>query len=217
MANSAPEIREVILQLVGTAPEGHVFQVDDFLSGLEGASTSGQRISIRAALTGLVAEGALISIGSDLYVRPVEGRFGKRPPALDLILASIEEREGHPIVCSGAAAANALGLSTQVPARPHYLTTGKKRRITLGRLEVTILRAEAWQVALGDTRPGLLIRALAVMGEERSELYPSLRDPFTDQEWRLVGQVAKDLPEWMPLCIDRLGQRRQNVTSGSAP
>ena len=47
---------------------------------------------------------------------------------------------------NGAAAANALGLTTQVPMRAVYLTSGPSRRLKLGAQMIEIRHAPIWQL-----------------------------------------------------------------------
>lgn len=64
---------------------------------------------------------------------PVIGsRLGGRAPSVTQAIEAIAAQRGEVIVPNGAAAANALGLTTQVPVRSVYLTSGRSRILTLG-------------------------------------------------------------------------------------
>ena len=62
-------------------------------------------------------------------MRPVETRFGLCAPSVEKAIASLSTLWGEAIVSCGGAAANALGLTTQHPVRPVYLTSGPSRRL----------------------------------------------------------------------------------------
>jgi hypothetical protein len=64
--------------------------------------------------------------------------------------------EGETIVSNGAAAANALGLTTQVPVRSVYLTSGRSRKMHLGKQVVELRHAPRWQLALANRPAGRL-------------------------------------------------------------
>jgi hypothetical protein len=66
------------------------------------------------------------------YVRPIEGRFGTRAPSAAKMAEGLANQHGETVVSHGAAAANALGQTTQVPMRAVYFTSGPNRRLKLG-------------------------------------------------------------------------------------
>ncbi|MDB5550465.1 MAG: hypothetical protein JWL86_449 [Rhizobium sp.] len=78
-------------------------------------------------------------------------------------------QRGEVIVSSAAAAANTLGLTAQVPVRPVYLTSGRTRKINLGRQVVALRHAPRWQLALAQRPAGDAVRALAWLGPEKAE------------------------------------------------
>ena len=50
-----------------------------------------------------------------VYVRPVKTRFGTRAPAAEKVIERFAATRAETVVAHGAAAANSLGLTTQVP------------------------------------------------------------------------------------------------------
>ena len=93
----------------------------------------GSRAAIDQTLSRLAREGTLLRVGRGVYSLPISGRFGPRPPSTESVVEAIEARSGETIVASGASEANALGLTTQVPTREVYLTSGpRKRRFAKG-------------------------------------------------------------------------------------
>ena len=93
----------------------------------------GSRAAIDQALLRLARKGQLIRVCQGVYVQPIETRFGSRPPAAERVIEALANLWGETIVPSGGAAANSLGLTTQVPVRSIYLTSGPNRNLTLGR------------------------------------------------------------------------------------
>jgi len=84
------------------------------------------------ALSRQVRRASLMRAGRGIYIRPVESRFGTRSPAASKVIEGIAAQRGESMVPHGAAAANELGLTTQVPVREVYLTSGPSRRLKLG-------------------------------------------------------------------------------------
>ena len=83
----------------------------------------GSRAAIDQVLSRLVQRGTLLRAGRGIYVLPVESRFGTRAPSAVKMVEGLANQRGETIVSHGTAA-NALGLTTQVPMRAVYLTAG---------------------------------------------------------------------------------------------
>lgn len=83
------------------------------------------------ALARLAQRGRLMRVARGMYVAVTASRFGPVPPPVDMVIQSLAQITGHAIVRHGAAAANALGLTTQVPARQIYLTEGRAQKHAL--------------------------------------------------------------------------------------
>lgn len=89
---------------------------------LDGAAVSakgllhlGTRAAIDQALSRLAERGRLIRTGRGVYIRPVTGRYGTRASSVEQAVRAFAKLQGEVIVPSGAAAANSLGLTTQMP------------------------------------------------------------------------------------------------------
>ena len=89
----------------------------------------GRRAAVDQALSRLVRAGQLLRIFRGVYMRPIETRFGLCSPSVEKAIESLSALWGETIVPSGGAAANVLGLTTQVPVQPVYLTSGPSRRL----------------------------------------------------------------------------------------
>lgn len=81
----------------------------------------------------------------------------------------LSAQRGEVIASNGAAAANAVGLTTQAPIRSVYLTTGRSRTLNLGKQTVELHHAPSWQLVLADRAAGEAVRALAWLGPEEVE------------------------------------------------
>ena len=133
---------------------------------------------------------------------PVSSRFGTRAPAPERVVESLAARSGETVAPHGAAAANALGLTQQVPIREAYVTSGRTRRLKLGRSEVTIKHAPRWMLALGTGPAGAAVRALAWMGATHvRESLVTLRRTLPEAEWRTLTVHRAALPSWMARAI----------------
>lgn len=92
------------------------------------------RSAVDQALSRLAKAGKLQRLRRGLYLYP---RTNKRlgitvPPDIDDVASALARQTGDRIALSGAMAANKLGLSTQVPAKPVFVTDGRARSIKFG-------------------------------------------------------------------------------------
>jgi hypothetical protein len=98
----------------------------------------------------------------------------------------------------GAAAANALGLTTQVPMRSVFLTSGRNRRLTLGAQAVEFRHAPAWQLLFPGRAAGDVVRALAWLGPQKAgAALQALRSKLSPPELEEVASARARLPTWM--------------------
>ena len=157
----------------------------------------GNRAAVDQALSRLAKRGELLRVSRGVYVLPVEGRFGTRPPSAESVVAGFARLTGQSIGTTGAAAANELGLTTQVPVRMVYVTSGPSRRLTLGGSEIELNHVPEWQVALTDRPAGDAIRALAWAGRRgaRKALAEVRRN--ASEELEALPKQRSRLPTWL--------------------
>ena len=99
-------------------------------------------------------------------MRPEENRFvGQVLPEPFKVAEVIAKKTNEIIQVSGAEAARQLGLSTQVPAKPVFLTTGQSRQFNIGDLEVTLKHVSRKKIPMPESKDGLAIVALWYLGK----------------------------------------------------
>ena len=174
-----PSLPNLIMQHALESPEGTPLCPNALLH-------LGSRAAVDQALSRLARSGRLNRVCQGVYVRPVETRFGPRPPAAERVIASLADLWGETIVPSGGAAANSLGLTTQMPIRPVYLTSGPNRKLKLGEMTVDLRHAPRWQLVAPNRSAGDAVRALAWFGPDEIE-----------EQLRVIGRKlsAEDLDE----------------------
>jgi len=165
----------------------------------------GSRAAVDQVLSRLARKGTLLRIGRGVYVRPILSRYGMHSPSTPKVIEGLANHIGEPIAVSGATAANALGLTTQVPAKEVYLTSGRNRRLKLGARTVEVRHAPAWQLVLPGHVAGDVVRALAWMGPERSgTAIGKLRTRLSAAELEEVAGTRPRLPTWMAQQVSAL-------------
>ena len=158
----------------------------------------GSRAAVDQALSRLARHGRFIRVCQGVYMRPIETRFGVRPPAAEKVVTSLSVLWGEVIVPCGGAAANALGLTTQVPVRPVYLTSGPDRRLRLGAQTVVLRHAPRWQLVAPHRPAGNIVRALAWLGPQEAEAgLKRMASGLSAGDLAELGETRAVLPAWI--------------------
>ena len=158
----------------------------------------GARPAVDQALSRLVLRGLLLRVGRGIYALPVESRFGLRAPSTAKMVEGLASQRGETIVSHGAAAANALGLTTQVPMRSIYLTSGRSRHLKLGAQTIELRHAPVWQLLFPGRAAGEIVRALAWLGPEKIKgAVRKLATKLPPSELKEVASARSRLPTWM--------------------
>lgn len=183
-------VMEDVLKFASQIPEGRPLVAKELLH-------LGNRAAVDQSLSRLVRSGALLRAGRGVYVKPVEGRFGTRAPMSMKVVEELAAKRGETIAPHGAVAANALGLTTQVPTREVYLTSGPTRRLKLGSQVIELRHAPRWQLTLPQGA-GNVVRALAWMGRGKTtEAIQKLRSTLPPNELAAIASIRAQLPTWM--------------------
>lgn len=191
-------LAQAILSAAQALPEGGLLSPKEFLH-------LGSRAAVDQTLTRMTREGKLLRVGRGTYALPVQSRFGTRPPSTQTVVQAIESISGELVVANGAAEANALGLTTQVPTREVFLTSGPSRKLRLGNRSVELKHASRWQLMLGKRPAGMAVRALSWLGpEQTSTALQTLRSKLPAEEWTALRAARATLPSWMARAVSEV-------------
>jgi len=155
---------------------------------------------VGGTLAELTQEGLLVKLAQGIYAKPRRSRFGLVLPSVDKIVQAIAARDNAEVLPSGMTALNVLGLSTQVPMKYSYLTTGSERIIKLENQEIRLKRGVPKNFCYETKLIALLVQALKTLkqpnvGEEELQVIRSLISREPDR-----SALAKDvdmMPVWM--------------------
>ncbi len=191
-------LAQQVLQHSAGLPEGTPLVAKELLH-------LGGRAAVDQVLSRLVQRGTLLRASRGIYVMPVESRYGIRAPSTVKMVEGLANQRGDIIVSHGAAAANALGLTTQVPMRAVYLTSGPSRRLKLGAQMVEFRHAPIWQLIFPGRAAGEVVRALAWLGPEKArEAIEKLRTKLPASQLKEVASARPRLPTWLAQEISAL-------------
>ncbi|MEI7836896.1 MAG: DUF6088 family protein [Planctomycetota bacterium] len=119
-------------------------------------------------LSRLVACGTIRRIGLGLYDYPRQSKLigALVSPDIDQAARAIARKHRWTIAPSGAAAANMLGLSQQVPAKIVYLSDGPSRQLQVGRQVISFRHASPKDLRMEHYSSRLIAQALRFLGKD---------------------------------------------------
>lgn len=172
---------------------GAVFVTREFLE-------LGSRAAVDEALSRLTREDVIRRLARGLYDYPrLHPVLGPVPADPDQIAAALARKTGSRLQSAGGQAANALGLSTQVPARAIYLTDGHRRTVQVGGQIIELRHAAPRSLAGAGRTEGTVIQALRHLGPEQinAETVERLRQVLTAREKAALRREALSAPGWL--------------------
>jgi hypothetical protein len=179
---------------------GWVFVATDFLD-------LGNRAAVDQALSRLARDGVIRRLRRGMYDYPRRHPLlGQLSPTPDDIARTMARKAGQSVQASGAQAANMLGLSTQVPARPVYVTDGPSRAVRIGSQTVRFRHARRFAGAGRPSRTVFL--ALSHIGKDRvtEDVISQLRANLSLKDKRALMRDVRYATTWMQPVIARVAQ-----------
>jgi hypothetical protein len=180
-----------ILEYAQQQPEGAVFGANELVE-------CGERAAVDQALVRLTLSGELTRVARGVYSLTVSTRFGRRAPDAERLVHNYARREALVVARHGAVEANRLGLSSQVPTRAVWLTSGPSTELHVGGLTIELKRAQRWLLIDPEGRAGATLRALAWLGADTSaEHFSSIRPMLSAAERQTILDARGLMPSWM--------------------
>jgi len=174
---------------------GSVFTPNDFLD-------LGSRDAIDQSLHRLTELGTIRRIARGLYHYPESHRLlGEVAPAIEAVAKALASSEHVKLQPSGAYAANLLGLSEQVPAKVVFLTSGRARKVKLGKLVIELRPTTPRRVAAAGRTSGLVLAALLYFGKAHvtPERIAHLRKTLSAEDRKQLLADLPNAPAWLHL------------------
>ena len=182
-----------ILATIHGRGRGSVFVPADFLA-------IGSREAVDIALHRLSRKGTIRRLARGVYDFPKEHPvLGLLSPSAEAVAKALAGRDHTRLQPAGAYAANALGLSEQVPAKAVFLTDGPTRTVKIGPTTIQLRRTTARNMAAAGRLSGLLIQALRELGKEHvtKERREHLKRTIPADKRRELIKDLKLAPAWM--------------------
>lgn len=192
MKTIAASVPDRVMKRVRASGRGSVFTPSDFL-------IVAVRSSVDQALSRLVKGGQLRRLARGLYDYPkLHPKLGPLSPAPDDVAQALARETGSQVQIAGARAANALGLSTQVPAQSTYLTDGPSRRVVLGKRVVDLRHASPKHLIAPGSPAGTVVQALRHVGPVRAaDVAQIAARRLSANDKKTLASTAIQAPAWM--------------------
>lgn len=193
-------IAESIRNRIKRDKPGTLYFISDF-------AQHGNDVFISRLLSECVEDGLLLRIANGIYYKPIETKFGVLYPSVEELVKAIARRDNAQILPTGATAENRLGLSTQVPTRYVYLTSGSARKIMLRGQTITLKRSVPRNFACKNDFMATLIQALKSIGkdnvtEEHKQAIAALLQKHLDKDTYIDD--LKTAPIWVRKLISEI-------------
>jgi len=130
-------------------------------------------------------------------------------PLAHLFIQQLAAQSGEAIAPFGAACANAIGLTNQVPVHSVYWTSGRTRSYKLGKLTVYLQHVPDWQLVLWCEPAGELVRALAwAVPADANKVLRQIAAKVPEAAIHELQQHASVFPPWLQDALQQIGQPR---------
>lgn len=179
---------------------GAIFAPSDFLD-------IGSRASVDQALSRLADQRVIRRLTRGLYDYPKKSlRFGYLSPSADDVAQAVARKDHQVLQPSPAMAANQLGLSTQVPSKPTYMTDGPTRTKTIGRQVIQFRNASSKTLVGAGQKTGAVFQALRYVGKDRvdDQVIGKLARALDDKDRVLLSKQSKHVPAWMHPVVQQI-------------
>lgn len=192
MKTLTASVPDRIMKRARAKGRGGVFTPSDFLD-------VAARATVDQALSRLAKNGKLRRLARGLYDFPkVHPQLGALSPTPDDVAKALARETGSQVQIAGARAANALGLSTQVPAKSTYLTDGPSRRVVLGKRVVDLRHTSPKHLIAPGSAAGTVVQALRHVGAIRAADVAQIASRrLSASDKKTLASNAIQAPAWM--------------------
>jgi len=193
MKKHADSIDAAILDRIRSRRRDRVWTPGDFLD-------LGPRAAVDKALSRNCQSGHIRRAGRGMYHVPRhDPLLGVLGPSYTGMQDLIQRKANGKIFPTGAHAANALGLSDQVPMRSWHLTTGRSCRVRNGKSDIVVRHVSPRFVSTKNPQSALAILALRWIGKRfvDDDIIARLRRNLSPADRAALPADAACAPAWI--------------------
>lgn len=194
-------VKDRILYLIQKRGRGIVFSSQDFIQKFK-------RWEIDRSLTDLEKEGKIIRMIPGLYAFPKYSQLLKEyiAPDMETIAQGIARKNDWKIFPEGNTALLYLGLSTQVPAKYIYLSSGRHRKYNINGTILEFKELNSKTISINDKNTNLVVQSIATLGKiaaSEESFIRKLSKCFSQEEWTKIACKSKKVTSWILEVIEK--------------
>jgi Family of unknown function (DUF6088) len=197
-------INKIIKRIRGKG-RGHVYTSIQFLD-------LGSRAAVDQAMSRLARRGLIRRLKPGIYDYPrINPRLGGTlSPPQDEVAQAVAKKNSIRIQATGAQAANALGLTTQVPAKKVFLTDGKPRTVKIGKQTIVFRHATPKTMIHSGKPSKVVIQALRYLGQSgvNKSVIMKLRNTLSDKDKTDLIKDIEYAPDWLRPVVNEIVQKK---------
>ena len=156
--------------------------------------------NIRQILNRLVKAGGLKRVARGVFVKTHNNsRIGEILPSAVEVAKKLSESTGETIIVHGAEAARQLQLTTQVPLKLIFYTSGNTRSLKIANQTIKLKHVNPSRLIAVHTVPGLVISALTYLGQENVTLktLEHIRHQISLKKFKATVALMSKMPAWL--------------------
>ncbi len=187
-------VRSKMLSRIQRHGRGWVFSAHDFIGDF-------RRYEVDQTLSSLTEADVIRRIIHGIYDYPRYSEMLGRQVAPDLsqVAAALARKFNWNILPEGNTALNALGLSTQVPAKYGYFSSGPSRAYDINGQALEFRKKSSRETSLHHPESMLVVHALKTLGETHVtlEIISKLRQRYSAAQWRKIKADTTTVTGWI--------------------
>ena len=194
---------EYIQSVIANLPEGTAFIISDFTD-----KTSND--NVRQIFSRLESEGKIRRILPGIYDKPAYSEILKEnaAPNPNNVAEAIARKNNWTITPSGNVALNLLGLSTQVPAKWEYISSGPSNEYQIENTKISFIHRADKEVSRMSRKTSLIIQAIKSLGKDQisNEIIKKIVIKTTVEERIALLSEARQTTNWIYEVIKKISK-----------
>ncbi len=195
-----------IKEYIASIPEGKPFTT----SALRPLASTD---NIRQVLNRQVKSGEIKRVSRGVFLKPkFISPLGEQSPLASDVARVIAESTGETIAVHGSEAARQLQLTTQVPMRTVFYTSGNSRTLKIANRSIKLQHVNPSKLIAPGTTCGLIISALNYLGKENvtTKTINMIKERVPPAEFQQTTNMVEHMPAWMADLFYRVQQEHHH-------
>jgi len=202
--------QEEIMTYVRSKGGGFAFSASDL-------PNYGSRTMVDKTLCLMAKAGKIRRVMRGVYDVPRWSEMLRKQAAPDIesVANALARKFGWQIYPGDEGAMNGLGLSTQIPARLIYHSTGPSKTYKVGRLTIEFVHRCFRETEVDGQDARMVVRALKGLGKAYAtpEIVMNVAKRFSDEEWIRICESSQWVSSWIKDLINSERERRALVSA----